>query len=170
MRLEVVILRYFNPIGAHKSGLIGEIPLGIPSNLFPVICSVALKSKKFINIYGKDWNTHDGTCIRDYVHIMDIAEGHISAIKYLMHDAKSNKLEIFNLGTGKGTSVLELVRTFEKVNNCKIPTRFTDRRSGDNAISFAAVSKAKKILKWEAQCSLEEMCKDGWNFSKQRMQ
>ena len=125
---KVVILRYFNPIGAHKSGLIGESPLGIPSNLFPIICRVASNSKKFLNIYGKDWNTHDGTCIRDYIHIMDIAEGHLSAIKYLMHNAKSNTFESFNLGTGEGTSVLQLIRTFEKVTNCEIPIRYTDRR------------------------------------------
>ena len=161
---KVAILRYFNPIGAHPSGLIGENPLGNPTNLFPIICNVAAKRKDVLEIFGKDWGTKDGTCVRDYVHIMDIAEGHLSSLNYLNKKAPDNSNITINLGTGEGTSVLDLIKTFEKVNNLEIKKVFTIRRVGDNGISFADVEKAKKMLNWIAKRSLENMCFDGWNY------
>ena len=161
---RIACLRYFNPIGAHPSGLIGEEPKGIPSNIFPFITKVASKKLKELTIFGADWQTHDGTGIRDYIHIMDLAEGHIAALEYLL----KNKAQIisFNLGTGKGTSVLELVKTFEKVNNISIPYKISNRREGDLPYVVANNSYAIKYLDWIPKRSLKEMCKDGWKWQK----
>ena len=163
---KVSILRYFNPIGSHPSGLIGENNFVKATNIFPVICNVALNKKEYLEIFGNDWNTFDGTCIRDYVHIMDIAEGHIRALDYLINKAQNNTYNIFNLGTGKGSSIIELINTFEEVNNCFIKKRFTKRRFGDTSICFANVKKAEKVLNWKSKRSLEKMCYDGWIFAK----
>ena len=155
-------LRYFNPIGAHPSGIIGENPLGIPNNIFPIILNVALKKTKIIQIFGNDWNTPDGTCIRDYIHIMDLAKGHMIALNYLF---KSNpQLINLNLGTGKGTSVLSLIKTFSEVNKIKIPYEFSDRRKGDLPSIIADNSKSKEILNWFPEKDIKEMCRDGWNW------
>ena len=159
---KIINLRYFNPIGAHYSGLIGENPNAKENNLFPVINDVALGGKDFLTIYGNDWPTHDGTCLRDYIHVMDLADGHIAALEHLEHN-KSQILNM-NLGTGKGTSVLELINIFEQVNNVKIDYEFTKRRKGDNAIVIADNSKADSLLNWQPKRSIYEMCKDGWNW------
>ena len=162
--LHVIALRYFNPIGSHPSGEIGESPLNIPNNLFPYICDVAISKRDVLNIYGNDWPTEDGTCIRDFIHIMDLAEGHLAALNYLLQKKTTKTFLILNLGTGKGNSVLELIKTFEKVNNLAINYRFTERRLGDKAIVYSNCDLAKKILNWESQRSLSDMCKDGWNW------
>ena len=163
---EISILRYFNPIGAHSSGLIGENPLNTATNIMPIINEVALGKRKFLEIFGNDWNTKDGTCIRDYIHVMDLADGHIKALEYILR-SKSEIIKL-NLGTGKGTSVLELVKTFEKVNSIKIPFKFVSRRDGDIQFSVADNSLAKQKINWNPNYGLEEMCKDSWNwFSKQ---
>jgi len=159
---KIINLRYFNPIGAHPSGLIGESPLGEPNNIFPLLCKVALKKLKKINIFGSDWSTKDGTCIRDYIHVMDLAEGHYSAIRYLI-DAKPQYLSL-NLGTGNGISVLSLINNFEKINGVDIPFTITNRREGDAAISIASADLALQVLNWKARRGIYEMCKDGWNW------
>jgi UDP-glucose 4-epimerase len=157
----IALLRYFNPVGAHPSGLIGENPLGTPNNLMPYLTSVAVQKNEYLSIYGNDWNTPDGTCIRDYIHVQDLAKGHISALKHLMHNKSSITV---NLGTGKGVSVLDLLQTFEKVTGKVIPYRFAPRRQGDIAAYFADVSFAKTLLDWEAQLDLQAMCSDSWNW------
>ncbi len=163
---NIISLRYFNPIGAHPSGEIGECPLDIPNNLFPYICDVAISKRKVLNIYGNDWPTKDGTCIRDFIHVMDLAEGHLAALSYILKKKEKEPFLIFNLGTGKGYSVLELVKTFEKVNKISINYRFSERRLGDKAIVYSNCDLAKKILKWEPKRNISEMCKDGWNWVK----
>jgi UDP-glucose 4-epimerase len=162
-KMSIVLLRYFNPIGAHSSGLIGEIPKGAPNNLFPYLLDVAEQKRVKLHIFGNDYITIDGTCIRDYIHVMDLATGHLDALQFL-ETVPDKFFDIFNLGTGNGTSVLELIHIFEKVNNIKIPYEIVDRRPGDVPISYAIVEKAKNILKWEAKHTLEDMCRDGWNF------
>ncbi len=161
---KIANLRYFNPIGAHESGLIGECPNGVPSNLFPFITQVAIGKRSFLRVYGRDWPTKDGTAIRDYIHVMDLAEGHLSALNYL--ESQDGIFTNLNLGTSKGTTVLELVRTFEKVNNCKIPFDYVDRRPGDVAISVADNKKAINILNWKPHRNIERMCIDGWFWEK----
>lgn len=158
-----VLLRYFNPIGAHKSGLIGENPKGIPNNIMPYICQTAAGKLPFLKIYGIDYETNDGTGVRDYIHVVDIAKGHVKALEKLK---SIEGVEIYNLGSGKGTSVYELVHTFEKVNNIKINQKVWNRRPGDTPISFADVTKAKKELNWSANLTLEDMCSDSWNYIK----
>ena len=159
---KIANLRYFNPIGAHESGLIGENPLNIPNNLFPYICGVATGRFKNLNIYGDDWCTDDGTCIRDYIHVMDLAEAHAAALHYLL---KNDPIVLdLNIGTGKGTSVLELVNTFMKVNKCQIPFLFTERRAGDVPILVADNSLAMNTIDWSPKRNLEEMCLDGWRW------
>jgi UDP-glucose 4-epimerase len=158
---SVTLLRYFNPVGAHESGLIGEVPNGVPNNLMPYITQVAKGIREKLWIYGNDYETVDGTGVRDYIHVVDLAKGHLSALK-------SNKfgINVYNLGTGKGTSVLELVYTFMKVNNINIPYEIIDRRPGDIAVSYANASKAKNELDWEAKLTIEDMVRDSWNFEK----
>ena len=159
---RIASLRYFNPVGAHESGLIGEGALGKPNNIYPQITKVAIGKIKEIKIFGSDWPTVDGTGIRDYIHIMDLAEGHIAALDYLLKEEP--QILTLNLGTGKGTSVLELIRCFEKVNNVKIPFSFDNRRKGDNAFVLADNSSAKKILNWIPKRNLDDICRDGWNW------
>jgi UDP-glucose 4-epimerase len=158
---SISILRYFNPIGAHNSGLIGEDPKSTPQNLMPFLTNVALGNIKELKIYGNDYPTPDGTGIRDYIHVMDLAEGHVAALSY----NKANLgIKFFNLGTGEGTSVLELLETFEEVNKVKIPYSYVERRPGDVFSSYADVSKAKKLLNWEAKKSIRLMCEDSWRW------
>ena len=158
---RVAILRYFNPIGAHKSGLIGEVPNGIPNNIMPYIVRVAVGKYNELTVFGNDYDTEDGTGVRDYIHVVDLAKGHLSALKKIR---ENSGVQIYNLGTGRGYSVLELVKTFEKVNNVKVNYKIGDRRPGDIASCFADVNKAKKEMNWVATKGLEEMCKDSWNF------
>ncbi len=160
---KIINLRYFNPIGAHPSGLIGENPRGKINNLFPYLNQVASGQKKELRIFGNDWPTKDGTCIRDYVHIMDLAEAHCLALKYLLQKGKSDFLSL-NICTGKGTSILELMRHFESVNSCKIPYVFVDRRPGDIAISFASNDLTSSTLKWSPKRNISDMCIDGWRW------
>lgn len=160
-KLDITILRYFNPIGAHKSGLLGEDPNGIPNNLMPYIVKVATKQLPVLNIFGSDYDTIDGTGVRDYIHVMDLAEGHILALKN-----KKKGLKIYNLGTGKGTSVLELVNMFSKINNVKVNYKIVDRRPGDIASCYASSEKANKELGFTCKYTLEDMCKDSYNFVK----
>ena len=155
-------LRYFNPIGAHPSGIIGENPLGLPDNIFPFISQVALGKLKELRIFGNDWPTHDGTAVRDYIHIMDLAEGHVKTLNYLLR-IEPQVLK-FNLGTGKGTSVLELLNIFKKVNNLEVPYVFTDRREGDIASIIADNTLAISSLKWTPKKTLEDMCRDEWKW------
>jgi UDP-glucose 4-epimerase len=159
--LNVTLLRYFNPIGAHKSGLIGEIPVGTPNNLMPYITQVAKGKLERLRVFGNDYNTVDGTGVRDYVHVVDLAYGHMAALEKMR-----NGINIYNLGTGKGTSVLELIHTFQSVNNITIPYDIVDRRPGDVASSYADVSKAWEELGWKTQKNLQDMCHDSWFFEK----
>ena len=157
---RIANLRYFNPIGAHESGMIGESPLGIPNNIFPSINKVAEGKMDYISIYGNDWPTKDGTGVRDYIHVMDLAEGHLAALNFL----KENETQIIsiNLGTGLGTSVLELINEFQDANNIKLPYKFIERRLGDVSSVIADNSLAIKLLNWVPKRSLKEMCIDGW--------
>ena len=157
-------LRYFNPIGAHESGLIGEDPLGIPNNIFPLIMQVGMRRISKLQVFGNDWDTEDGTGVRDYIHVLDLADGHILAMEYLFN--RKPQIINLNLGTGTGTSVLELINTFERVNNVSIPYEFTDRRRGDYATVIADNSKLIKVLNWKPKRDLLKMCVDGWRWQK----
>ena len=159
---NIICLRYFNPIGADPSGLLGEDPMGKINNIYPQLVRVALGELEEIKIFGSDWPTFDGTCIRDYIHIVDLANGHLAALNYMMKE--SPQFLIINLGTGKGTSVLQLIKTFEKVNKVKIPCRFVERREGDHSEVVADNSLAKSLLNWRPTRSLEDMCRDGWKY------
>jgi UDP-glucose 4-epimerase len=156
---EINILRYFNPVGAHPSGVIGEDPLGIPNNLFPYILRVSIGKYPLLSVFGDKYDTPDGSCIRDYIHVMDLAEGHMAALNNI-----KTGINIYNLGTGKGHSVLEMIRIFEKVNDCTIPYEIIEKRKGDVAITFANVNKVKEELGWEAKKTIEDICKDGYNY------
>ena len=159
--MSIVILRYFNPIGAHESGRIGEDPNGIPNNLMPFITQVAAGRLSQLGVFGDDYPTPDGTGVRDYIHVVDLAKGHVKAIGY---SADHKGVEIVNLGTGTGYSVLDIVKTFEKVNNLTIPYVIKPRRAGDIAVCYADASKAEKVLGWKAEKNLEDMCFDSWNW------
>ncbi len=159
---DICILRYFNPVGAHESGLIGEEPQGIPNNLIPYIVRVANGELKELSVFGDDYDTPDGTGIRDYIHVVDLAKGHIKALDKIEKEGKG--LFIYNLGTGTGYSVLDMVKAFEKTTGKKIPYKIVGRRDGDVAVSYTDPSKAKKELDWEATKTLEDMCKDSWNY------
>ena len=161
---RIASLRYFNPVGAHPTGLIGESPKQYPNNLLPIILKVASGEQKFLKIYGNNWPTHDGTCIRDYIHVMDLAEGHLAALSYLIEDKP--KLINLNLGTGKGTTVLELIKIFEKVNCLELPREIVNRRDGDVASLVANSKNANKFLNWYPKRSLQEVCNDSYNFHK----
>lgn len=158
---SVVLLRYFNPIGAHESGLIGEDPKGIPNNLMPYISQTAIGRREYLNVFGDDYDTPDGTGIRDYIHVVDLARGHVAAIDYMKeHTGES----VFNLGTGRGCSVLEVVHAFEKANNVKVPYRIAPRRAGDLAVCYCSPEKSANVLGWKALRSIEDMCRDTWNW------
>ena len=159
--MSVVLLRYFNPIGAHESGLIGEKPNGIPNNLMPYITQVAQGIRPKLNVFGNDYPTLDGTGVRDYIHVVDLAKGHVAALEY----SQNHKgCEVFNLGTGHGYSVLDLVKTFERVNGIKIPYEIVGRRAGDIATCYADTHKAESMLGWKAEKGIEDMCRDSWRW------
>jgi UDP-glucose 4-epimerase len=159
--LSITLLRYFNPVGAHPSGLIGEVPNGIPNNLMPYVTQVAKGLRDKLFVFGNDYDTVDGTGVRDYIHVVDLAKGHLKAL-----ESSKQGINIYNLGTGKGTSVLELVHAFIQVNQINIPYEIVERRSGDIATSFADASKANQELGWKATLTIEDMVRDAWNFEK----
>lgn len=159
---DIAILRYFNPVGAHESGLIGEEPQGIPNNLMPYVARVAAGKLKELSVFGNDYDTPDGTGVRDYIHVVDLAKGHIKALEKLEKEGKG--LFIYNLGTGKGYSVLDMVKAFEKSTGKKVAYKIAPRRAGDIATCYSDPTKAKEELGWEATKTLDEMCKDSWNF------
>lgn len=158
---QIVILRYFNPVGAHPSGLIGENPNGIPNNLMPLITQTAIGKRKILNIFGKNFNTIDGSCVRDYIHVVDLAKGHLSSIKFCLENSGLFK---FNLGTGVGRSVIEILQAFKKVNSVDVPYKIVKRRIGDVDQCYANVDLASKVLGWKAKFGLAEMCRDSWNW------
>ena len=160
---NVILLRYFNPIGAHKSGKIGENPNGIPNNLMPYITQVAVGKLPQLSVFGDDYDTPDGTGVRDYIHVVDLAKGHVKALQKIEEKAG---LKIYNLGTGNGYSVLDIVKNFEEVNGVKIPYKICPRRSGDVAVNYCDPALAKKELGWEAENGIREMCADSWNWQK----
>lgn len=160
---SVVNLRYFNPVGAHESGRIGEDPKGIPNNLMPFISQTAIGRRDHLSVFGDDYDTPDGTGVRDYIHVVDLARGHVAALDYLMHHTGE---AVFNLGTGVGYSVLDMVHAFEKANGVKIPYEITSRRPGDLATVYSTPAKSKAVLGWEATHSLEDMCRDSWNWQR----
>lgn len=170
--IKTINLRYFNPVGAHETGLLGENPNGIPNNLMPFVLRVAIKNNlnhelddvyKELNVFGNDYDTEDGTCKRDFIHVLDLASAHVSAYKYICNMNENNN--VFNIGTGKGTSVLEIIDAFEKYNNVKIPYNFSEKRPGDIDIVYCNSSKAEKILNWKSKYTLQNIVKDTWNFA-----
>lgn len=163
-RWNIAILRYFNPVGAHESGTIGEDPNGIPNNLMPFIAQTAVGKRDKLSVFGSDYETHDGTGVRDYIHVVDLADGHIKALKYLQ---EHSGILTVNLGTGNGYSVLDMVKAFEKASSKKVPYTLSPRRAGDIASCFADPSYAKKILGWEAKRGIDEMCQDSWRWQLQ---
>ncbi len=160
---NIVLLRYFNPIGAHPSGLIGENPNGIPNNLMPYITQVAIGKLECLGVFGDDYDTPDGTGVRDYIHVVDLAKGHVKALKKIK---ENGGLSIYNLGTGTGYSVLDIVKNFEKANDLKIPYQIKPRRAGDIATCYSDAKKAEKELDWKAEYGILEMCRDSWNWQK----
>lgn len=160
---SVVSLRYFNPIGAHDSGLIGEDPHDVPNNLFPFVCQVAAGKRPHLNVFGNDWPTPDGTGVRDYLHVMDLAAGHVRAFEFAQ---RNGGFVALNLGTGRGVSVLELVRAFEEATGCRLPYRFAPRRAGDIAACWADPSRAQALLGWRATRSIADACADGWRWQR----
>lgn len=160
---NMVLLRYFNPIGAHKSGMIGEDPRGVPNNLMPYITQVAVGKLEKLSIFGDDYDTLDGTGVRDYIHVVDLAKGHVKVLDSIEGQCG---LEIFNLGTGVGYSVLDVVKSFEKVNDVKIAYEIKERRAGDIAVCYSDPGKAQRVLGWKAEYGIEDMCRDSWNWQK----
>lgn len=162
--INAVLLRYFNPIGAHESIEIGELPIGVPQNLVPFITQTAIGVRPELSVYGNDYPTPDGTCIRDYIHVVDLAKAHVKALQRLISKQNSEKVEIFNLGTGKGSSVLEVIQAFEKVSNQKLPYKITNRRAGDVTEAFADTTRANEILGWKAELTLEQGLLSAWQW------
>ena len=163
-KLSVILLRYFNPIGAHESGMIGEDPQGIPNNLMPYVTQVAVGKRERLTIFGNDYPTPDGTCTRDYIHVVDLAKGHVKAVDYIL--SKEKTVEIFNLGTGTPYSVTEIVETFERVNGVSVNHVYGARRAGDLPECYANADKALNVLGWKTEKTLEDMCRDSWNWQK----
>jgi UDP-glucose 4-epimerase len=157
------LLRYFNPIGAHISGRIGEDPRGIPNNLMPYITQVAVGRREYLSVFGNDYDTHDGTGVRDYIHVVDLAKGHVAAVKFAV---EHKGCEVFNLGTGTGYSVLDMVHTFREVNQVELPYKIADRRPGDIATCYADPAKSAEVLDWKAEKNLADMCRDAWRWQK----
>ena len=164
---SVCLLRYFNPIGAHESGRIGEDPRGIPNNLMPYITQVAVGRREKLSVYGNDYDTHDGTGVRDYIHVVDLAKGHVASVSYVN---QNNGCEVFNLGTGTGYSVLDMVNTFREVNDVALPYEIVARRPGDIATCYADPGKSRQLLGWTAEKDLKDMCRDSWNWQKNNPQ
>lgn len=162
--INAILLRYFNPIGAHKTALIGELPLGVPQNLIPFITQTAIGKRQELSVFGNDYPTPDGTCIRDYIHVVDLADAHVIALKRLLENKNLEKVEVFNLGTGKGSSVLEVIQSFEKVSNQKLPYKIVSRRAGDITEAYAHTQKANEILGWKAKHTLDESLLSAWNW------
>jgi UDP-glucose 4-epimerase len=162
-RLKALALRYFNPIGAHPSGLIGELPLGVPANLVPFVTQAAAGIRAKLTVNGNNYPTPDGTCVRDYIHITDLAKAHVKALAYLTKQSQGY-YDVFNVGTGKGTSVLKVIKTFEKVNKQKVPYVIGPRRAGDVVTNYAAVAKSAKVLGWKAEKNLDEALRDAWRW------
>ena len=158
---SIALLRYFNPIGAHISGNIGEDPRGIPNNLMPYITQVAIGRREYLSVYGNDYDTHDGTGVRDYIHVVDLAKGHVAAVKYVL---KNHGCEVFNLGTGKGCSVLDMVKAFNRANGLDLPYKIVGRRPGDIATCYADPAKSQQLLGWTAEKDLDDMVRDSWNW------
>lgn len=163
---RAVLLRYFNPVGAHKSAMIGELPSGVPNNLMPFITQTAAGIRDKIRIFGKDYGTPDGTCIRDYIHVEDLASAHVSAVERLLGKKAEDSCEVFNIGTGKGISVLEMVTSFERVTGIKLNYEFAPRREGDSESVWADTAKAEKVLGWKARKNLDDMILSAWNWEK----
>ena len=162
--VNAILLRYFNPIGSHESALIGELPLGVPQNLIPYITQTARGLRQQLSVFGKDYPTADGTCIRDYIHVVDLAKAHVAAMQRLLDSKNIEKVEVFNVGTGKGTSVLEIIETFERVNGVKLPYVFVDRREGDVTEAFADTTRANEVLGWKAEQTLEQALASAWKW------
>ena len=162
--LKAIALRYFNPIGAHESGQIGELPIGTPQNLVPFITQTAIGLREQLSVFGDDYPTKDGTCIRDYIHVVDLAKAHVAALKRLLHNENSSNYEVFNIGTGKGSSVLEVITAFEAVSNQKLNYKIVDRRAGDVVAAYADTTKANNVLGWQAQLSLKEALLSAWKW------
>ncbi|WP_291119536.1 UDP-glucose 4-epimerase GalE [Flavobacterium sp. UBA6135] len=162
--IKAVLLRYFNPIGAHESAAIGELPLGVPQNLVPFITQTAMGLRKELSVFGNDYPTPDGTCIRDYIHVVDLAKAHVIALQRLIDKKNLENVEVFNLGTGKGSSVLEVIHAFEKVSRKKLPYKIVDRREGDVIEAYADTEKANKILGWKTELSLEQALESAWKW------
>ncbi len=163
----IVLLRYFNPIGAHESGRIGEDPKGIPNNLMPYITQVAIGRREKLSVFGNDYDTHDGTGVRDYIHVVDLARGHVAAVRYV---TGHKGCEVFNLGTGTGYSVLDMVQAFERANGVKVPYQIVERRPGDLATCYADPQKSAEVLGWKATKDLTDMCRDSWNWQSKNPQ
>ncbi len=164
--LRIALLRYFNPVGAHPSGKVGEDPAGIPNNLMPYICQVAAGRRPNLSVFGNDYETRDGTGVRDYIHVMDLAEGHVAALNYLV-ERSAGEVFLCNLGSGEGHSVFEVIHTFEEANNLSIPLEIAPRRPGDVASYYANAALAERVLHWRTKRSLADMCRDAWNWQRQ---
>lgn len=162
--IHAILLRYFNPIGSHDSALIGELPLGIPNNLVPYITQTAAGIRPVLKVFGNDYPTRDGTCVRDYIHVMDLAEAHVSALDRLIQRKNTEACEVFNIGTGSGSTVLEVIHSFEKVSGIKLNYEITGRRAGDVGMVWADTNKANNVLKWKARRSLDEMMLSAWKW------
>ncbi len=164
---NAISLRYFNPIGAHPSGALGERPQGIPNNLMPYITQTAAGLREELQVFGNDYDTKDGTAVRDYIHVVDLAEAHVKALERLLQNEQDDRFEVFNLGTGNGFTVLEVIHSFEKVNGIKLPYRIVDRRSGDVPQTYAATQKANQALRWKAERGLDDMTASAWQWEQQ---
>jgi len=166
--LKAIALRYFNPIGAHKTTLIGELPLGVPQNLIPFVTQTAAGIREVLNVFGNDYHTVDGTAIRDYIHVVDLAKAHIKAVERLINKQQDEAFEVFNVGTGKGSSVLEVIKIFEKINHLKLNYKIVGRRTGDITAAYADTKKANKVLGWKAEQSLEDALKSAWQWQQKQ--
>lgn len=162
--ISAVLLRYFNPIGAHASTLIGELPNGVPQNLIPFITQTAIGLRQELSVFGDDYDTPDGTCIRDYIHVVDLAKAHVAALDRLIKEENVDKVEVFNVGTGKGSSVMEIIQAFEKVSGVKLPYKIVARRDGDITQAYASTTKANEVLGWKTELSLEEALESAWKW------
>lgn len=162
--INAILLRYFNPIGAHKSAEIGELPIGVPQNLVPFITQTAIGLRKELSVFGNDYPTPDGTCIRDYIHVVDLAKAHVKALQRLINKENTEKVETFNVGTGKGSSVLEVINAFEKVSQQKLPYKIVGRREGDVTQAYADTTKANTVLGWKAEFSLDQALESAWKW------
>jgi UDP-glucose 4-epimerase len=165
-QLKSVALRYFNPVGAHPSGLIGELPIGVPANLVPFVTQTAAGLRDQLSVFGDDYDTSDGTCVRDYIHVVDLARAHVKALDFIT-GKQPGFYDAINVGTGKGHSVMEVIKTFEEVTNQKLPYKVGPRRTGDIVSTYAAVKKASQVLGWEAELSLADALRDAWKWQQQ---